>query len=329
LDQAEWATVDAFSGPVSESVPSSVVGFQHRGRQGSVASISSYTYFNEADHTPSSFSDEEALLSDDEDALNHDDLENGQGGPQHRKSSSKYRNNSVAEPLLRRSDTARSDTQKHEEGGSFSQKLYIEAEDLTIVAAGFQTSRLGFLLYILISVLTAGIGWLVLHWFGRWRIRLVGKASPLRTCSWVVVEVRYGPERKHGKKAKKFQNQWGEFTVHQVASEEYGYPLSSIFTAPSKEKMNGHRYDEDAEVAMLRYVDYRYMRLLYHPLEDKFVLNNDWWDPQWTSVKALREGLDAEEREPREQVFGKNLIEIQQKTIPQLLLDEVGSPISV
>jgi cation-transporting P-type ATPase 13A2 len=323
------STDDIFSGPISESVPSSVTGFAYLTPRRRAGSIDSFTYFQEADQetTPDSYSDEEAVESDDE--LGHApqqdrDLEAGiEPDSSQRKSSTRYRTSSD-QPLLRRHESARSDTQKHDDGGNFSQKLYIETEDLTMAIAGFRTSNIGYISYLAICILTAGIGYLVFRWLPRWRISLIGTPAPLRKCSWVVVEVSYGPEQKRKRrKAKKSQNQWGEFTVHYVAVEDYGYALSSVFTAPSKEKMNGHRYDEDAELPRLRFVDYRYMRFLYHPMEDKFVLNNDWWDPQWTSVKALREGLDAEEREPREQVFGKNLIEIDQKTIPELLLDEV------
>lgn len=84
-------------------------------------------------------------------------------------------------------------------------------------------------------------------------------------------------------------------------------------------------YDEDDDpvVARLRYLDYRYIRFFFHPLKDKFVLSNSWKDPEWTDVKSIRAGLNGEERGSREVVFGKNLIEIEQKTIPQLLLDEV------
>ena len=329
LSQVEMSTEDAFSGPISESVPSSLTGFAYASGRRRQGSIDSFTYFQEEDTTPEVYSDEEAVESDDE--LEHTpeqgrDLEAGiESDTHHRKSSSRYRSTSD-QPLLRRHFSMRSDTQKHEDGGNFSQKLYIETEDLTMAIAGFRTSTLGYLMYLAICILTAGIGYLVFRWAPRWRMSLTGLPAPLRKCSWVVVEVSHGPERKRPKKkAKRFQNQWGEFTVHYVTAKDYGHPMSSVFTAPSKEKMNGHRYDEDAEIDILRSIDYRYMRLLYHPIEDKYVLNNDWWDPQWTSIKALREGLDAEEREPREQVFGMNLIEIDQKTIPQLLVDEVGS----
>lgn len=196
-----------------------------------------------------------------------------------------------------------------------------------MVIAGFSTSWLGHLLYLSLCVLTAGIAYLVFRWLPRWRIRLTGTPSPLRTCTWVVVEVSHWHNRKWSTSpAKNSQNQWGEFTVHYVSSEEYGHPLSTIFGIPSKEKMNGYPEDDDPEVEILRSLDYRYMKLIYHPLEDKFSLNSSWWDPQWTDVKALRAGLDSDERDPRDVVFGDNMIEIQQKTIPQLLVNEVRLP---
>jgi len=46
----------------------------------------------------------------------------------------------------------------------------------------------------------------------------------------------------------------------------------------------------------------------------------------WTNVKVMRAGLDADDRDSREQVFGKNAIDIQQKPVPQLLVDEVSLP---
>ncbi|KAK5233806.1 hypothetical protein LTR47_004924 [Exophiala xenobiotica] len=330
VSEVEMATEEPWSGPISESVPSSQNTFAYQGRHRKRAgSITSYTYFDE--DSPQFSDDEEAVefISDEEDGhipAEERDIEVGDGSSLHRKSSSRHRA-SVEQPLLRRNASARSATQDHDEGGNVTHRIYLSADDFEMVVAGFSTSTLGFLLYIAICVLTAGIGYLVFRWVPRWRISMVGCPTPLKKCSWVVVEVSHGPERKRPrKKAKRFQNQWGEFTVHYVSSEEYGHPLSTVFTRSGKEKFNGYRYDEDRELPVLRYLDYRYMRFLYHPVEDKFVLNNDWWDPQWKAVKALREGLDTEEREPREQVFGKNMIEIQEKTVPELLLDEAFHP---
>lgn len=312
VSEVEMATDEAFSGPISESVPTSTVSFSYsrpRQRQGSIAS---FTYFQDEQESPE-YSDEAIEDVSDDDELfmtnGHDrDLEAGPRSPSRRKSSGRDRD-PASEPLLRRFDSTRSDTQEHDEGGSFSQKFYIENEDLTMVVAGFTTSTIGYLAYIVICFMTVGLGYLVLRWFPRWRVNLIGRPTPLKDCTWAVVE-----------------NQWGEFTVHNITSEEYGHPMSSVFNRPSKEQLNGHRYDYDADLKELRFLDYRYLRFLFHPGQDKFTLNNDWWDSQWTDVKAMKQGLDSEERDPRDQVFGQNVIEIKQKSIPELLLDEAFHP---
>jgi cation-transporting ATPase 13A2 len=99
--------------------------------------------------------------------------------------------------------------------------------------------------------------------------------------------------------------------------------LSTVFGAQDKRYILSYDDDDDPIMDILRLLDYRYMRFSYHPLKDKFVLINSWKDPTWTNVKTMRTGIDGEEKESREVVFGKNLIDIKQKTIPQLLVDEV------
>jgi cation-transporting P-type ATPase 13A2 len=59
-------------------------------------------------------------------------------------------------------------------------------------------------------------------------------------------------------------------------------------------------------------------------VKDKFVLFSGWRDPNWTDVRAIRSGLDSDEKSVREVVFGRNLIDIQQKSVVQLLVDEVS-----
>ena len=81
--------------------------------------------------------------------------------------------------------------------------------------------------------------------------------------------------------------------------------------------------DDDPVMGVLRFLDYRYIRLVFHPFQDKFVLNSGWKDPAWTDVKSMRIGLDNDERLKREKVFSMNLIDIRQKSIPKLLVDEV------
>ncbi|KKY29243.1 putative p-type atpase [Phaeomoniella chlamydospora] len=280
---------EVYAGPMSESIPSSVASFAHR--RATTDSIASFTYFQEDDEEPS-FSDEEAILDasdDDEDYADGDDrdLEAGSLHSWRRKSSGRSAA-SADRPLLPRHTSHRSDTRDYGLKGSFSQKLYLDTEDLTIVIAGFNNSIPGYLTYLAICFLTAG------------------SPARLRECTWVVIE-----------------NQWGEFTVHPITVEAYGQPLSTVFDPLGKEAVNGYNYEEDPVLDFLRILDYRYMKLIYHPLEDIFMLNNSWKDPNWNDVLSLRAGLDSDERDVRNQVFGKNMIDIHQKTTPQLLLDEL------
>ena len=119
------------------------------------------------------------------------DLDLEAGEPEElRRTSSGYSRASVHDHLLRR-DSARTEGSRFDRGYRTSQKIYIVTEDLTIVVAGFRTSTLGFALYTTISVLTLGLGYLLLRWLPRWHVRIVGTPCPLRDCSWSVIEVRF------------------------------------------------------------------------------------------------------------------------------------------
>ena len=313
-----------FAGPMSESVPTSVTSFAYQRPRQRQGSISSFTYFQE-EADPPEWSDEEAVVDDSDEengyANGHEpDLEAGDAASMRRKSSGRSRSD---QPLLGRHDSAASDTREHDDGGNFSQKLYMVTEDLTMVIAGFKKSKFGFAVYVLLCILTGGLAWLLFRWLPRWHIKLVASPAPLRSCTFVVIEVSSWYKRRATSSAKHHQNQWGEFTVHKIRTEDYGHPLSTVFGTTEKEASSPYHYEDDPVMDSIRYLDYRYMRLLFHPNEDKFVLNDSWWDPTWTGAKELRVGLDLDERDVREQVFGKNMIEIQAKTIPQLLLDEV------
>ena len=188
----------------------------------------------------------------------------------------------------------------------YSQKVYMVNEDLYIAIAGFRTSAVGLAIYVLLCLCTFGLAWLVFRWLPRWHVKLVGKASHLRDCQWVVVE-----------------NQWNEMAIINVDSKPYGRPLSTVFGAPSK--MTSYLLDDDQDPILLdlRVINYRYVRFYFHPARDKFLLCNGWKDPLWTNVREIRTGIDSEEKSHRDVVFGSNLIDIEQKSIFRLLVDEV------
>lgn len=108
----------------------------------------------------------------------------------------------------------------------------------------------------------------------------------------------------------------------------YGRALSTVFGDQEKEAIRDEEDDQDEDdhdpvINHLRLLEYRYIRLFFHPVKDLFVLGNGWKDPSWVHVKSLRVGLDGEERESRMLAFGRNMIDIEQQSIPQLLVDQV------
>ncbi|RPB05765.1 hypothetical protein L873DRAFT_1825040 [Choiromyces venosus 120613-1] len=314
--EVEMAQNEVFAGPVSESLASSVTSFQHR-RRSRADSNASWSFYRPqpGDEDRASFWEDEqrddggVIIDDDDDEYvpSYPDDRMDEGAPLRRVSSATRP--SVEDPLLSRRDSAT----LTRDSKRLTQKIYILTEDLTIVVAGFTTSTLGYALYIIISTFTLGMGWLLLRWLPRWRVRLIGNPSSLRECHWVATE-----------------NEWGEFVVQGVQKRQYGQNLSTVFGYQEKApEFLDPDEDDDPVINFLRYLDYRYIRFCYHPLLDKFVLNKGWKDPNWDDVRSIRSGIDGDEKEQRILVFGDNVIDIEEKSTMQLLLDEAFHPFYV
>lgn len=343
IGDVEMAQDEIFSGPMSESVPTASSSFFHR--RSRTNSVTSFAYYEEERDFDSEELPEDALYDDEEvEALENGELSgdstfvepemNGTYGPSespkngsitsrrrhgshgsdHSKRSRRSTDpsrHSVQSPLLRRNHSQDSQTSGFRVGGRISQKIYIVTEDMTIVAAGFKTSTFGFAAYLALCICTAGLAYLVLRWLPRWHVMLVGRSTPLGEADWVVIE-----------------NQWGEMAIQSLSKQEFGQSLSSVFGISRAKWQDYDEYD-DPILDELRILDYRYIRFCYHPLKDKFVLGNTWKDPAWTDVLAVRRGIDGEEQEVRERIFGKNAIDLEKKTTGQLLMDEAFHPFYV
>ncbi|OTA61144.1 hypothetical protein K449DRAFT_383211 [Hypoxylon sp. EC38] len=322
FEDVEMAQDELYAGPMAESLPTSLSAFSHRRQRAD--STASFAYYNEEENEPEpgilygedgvvTFDIDETPFEaeEEEEGSSEVELENGSSYEDYamRRRSSTLSRTSVHARLLR-SESAVTDASSRGHG-RVSQKVHMVNEDLTIVIAGFRTSRPGYAAYIFICVATLGLAYLLLRWLPRWQVKLVGEPCPLHDCQWVVLE-----------------NQWGEMAILNVHTQPYSRPLSTVFGAP--EKIFSQLLDDaDPLLPELRVLNYRYVRFFYHPLKDKFVISNGWKDPAWTRVRALRAGIDGDEKDNRERVFGANLIDIEQKSIPQLLVDEVFHPFYV
>lgn len=105
----------------------------------------------------------------------------------------------------------------------------------------------------------------------------------------------------------------------------YGHSLSTVFGPAEKGALQEFDEDDDPVIMQLSHFDYRYVRFFFHPLNDEFVLCSHLKDPVWTDMKSIRAGLDGDEKQRKAQVFGKNQIDVQQKSVLQLLVDEVSA----
>lgn len=325
FEDVEMAHDELYSGPVAESLPTSVSAFSHR--RARADSTASFTYYEESDfdtgaenenedfaelsdgfmrRSISDLGDLEFGMEDDEDSADREYMATHHDFILRRCSSTQSRD-SVHARLLRRDSTATAASARAD--GRSTQKIYMANEDITIVVAGFRTSKIGFLLYISICILTSGLAFLLLRWLPRLYVATVGRSCPLRDCEWTVVE-----------------SQWGELVIIQVTAQEYGRPISSVFGVPEKPMLYGLDDENDPIVDHLRSLDYRYVRLYYHPIKDKFIMSAGWKDPDWSDTRLVRAGLDSDEKAIREIIFGTNLIDIKQKSIGQLLVDEALHP---
>ena len=220
FEDVEMAQDELYSGPMAESLPTSVAAFSHRRPRAD--STASFTYYNEEEDgeqgllagvigdegdvgvfdiedTPFIFEDEDHLFEEESPGA---ELENGNADADYamRRRSSTLSRNSVHARLLR-SDSINTElsarvrssyARGHRHGqahGRVSQKLRMVNEDLTIVIAGFRTSRLGYAAYLFLCVATLGLAYLLLRWLPRWFVKLTGEPSPLRESQWVVLEV--------------------------------------------------------------------------------------------------------------------------------------------
>ncbi|KAK9473519.1 uncharacterized protein V1510DRAFT_429326 [Dipodascopsis tothii] len=302
----EMAHDRVFDGPVSESVPSSLSTFQHTGRarSRSNSTTTSFRFFNHDDveRDQAVYGDESSVRSESVRGLR---LVPTRSQPLQY---DEYTRPEPARPLLGDADEPRPPSFEAPPA-LLQQSVYLEEEDLMIAMAGYVTSPLRIALFVLLSVVTGGVGYLLLRWFPKLRIALLGYRAPLGECDWVVVET-----------------QWGELSTHTIAKEAYGRPISTVFSAGVAHKPSADGYDWDPALPTLHYFDYRYTRLIFHPAEGRFELNNAWKDPNWTALAHIRDGIDTATVEERQLVFSSNSIDIDDKTVAQLLVEEVLHP---
>lgn len=153
----------------------------------------SFTYFQDGEDfaewsTEDAVDDQSEIDAESLHGIGDADLESSRGSFVSKRMSTSR--DSVEHPLLSRYISASSYGRDRRTGSRLNQKVYIASEDLTAVFAGFSTSPGGFAVYAALCILTGGFAWLLFRWLPRWRVKLIGKATPIGKCQWVAIEVR-------------------------------------------------------------------------------------------------------------------------------------------
>lgn len=83
---------------------------------------------------------------------------------------------------------------------------------------------------------------------------------------------------------------------------------------------------ETEQLMDLTYMTYRYTRFFLHPPSGRWRMVKDWRDPTWASNASASQGNTWDAEKDRTTLFGKNEIEIEDKGVLGLLIDEVLHP---
>lgn len=223
---------------------------------------------------------------------------------------------------------------------NLNQRFYIAEEDLVVGIAGYQTTWFKLIIYNLICISTFGVAALLCRWIPRWRIKMMGKQVPLGKAEWLVVEDEYGSLEIPAVDRKWYNRNMSTFLppkkVQHLLDDDNDFNETShptdinSYTSKNTGISNAYTIDDiDPIVPILISFEYRYMKLFYDPLDDLFKLPNNWLDEKWCHYPDIKDGITENNYKCRKTIFGDNLIEIKEKSIFKLLIDEVLHPFYV
>ncbi|KAI0460792.1 hypothetical protein LJB42_001592 [Komagataella kurtzmanii] len=200
------------------------------------------------------------------------------------------------------------------------QRFYIAEQDLVVGIAGYRSNFYKISGCYVFYAITLGLGYLILRWFPKYQVSFSGDACPLAKSDWYVVETEYG-----------------ELEILKPKRIWYNKPLSTFLnlkesegdgqTDSSQDVLDEFVGSEhDPIVPVLITLHYRYLTLIYSPMEDLFKTNRNWSDDCWKSIDLVENGLSYDVVTERQTVFGPNSLDIQEKSVGGLLMDEVLHP---
>ncbi|KAG5440200.1 hypothetical protein PCANB_001769 [Pneumocystis canis] len=222
-------------------------------------------------------------------------------------SSNNFSNNKhVKDPLIKHKRRFLLSSWTNYSNDSVFQEL--ELDNYTyITITGYNINKYYLLIYYILCLITGGFLFLILLWFPKWKIWLIYELSPLDSCNWVVIKDKYN-----------------KIEIIKVKRENHGHLIFSVYKGFQNIYSKFETKNDDSEIPPLVYFDYRYLRFIYYPPEQKFLPLSNWRDYRYTlPIEEIFKGLDTKTRNDREIIFGKNIMDIEEKSIFRLLIDEI------
>ncbi|CCJ31395.1 unnamed protein product [Pneumocystis jirovecii] len=220
-------------------------------------------------------------------------------------SSSKFIENRSKDPLIKQKYKDLTSSLPSCEKQKYFQEIKLD-DDNYITISGFIINKPYQFLYYLLCIITGGFVYLIFLWVPQWKVSFTLKPSPLSTCNWVVIKDKYK-----------------EIDVLKIKKEDRGELIFTIYEG-FQNPYDFQTKNESSETTPFTYIDYRYLRFIYYPKEQKFIPTYSWKDPLFMlPIEDISKGLSTRARDDREVIFGKNQMDIQEKSVIRLLIDEI------
>ncbi|KAK9764745.1 hypothetical protein K7432_007508, partial [Basidiobolus ranarum] len=195
------------------------------------------------------------------------------------------------------------------QGRENHQEIILSDEDVHIHLYGYRKNMPLYVLYYILCIFTGGLLYLLGRWFPNWWNRFVAISCRLSDAEWIVVE-----------------NQWKQTDFVDVRRVKYSGSLESVFGTGCVDDL-AYKELNTTDFEELAYIDYRYIRFLYHPINNRFEPISYWKDRQWfENPTQIRFGVEDAHREERRIVFGRNVVNVEEKPAVRLLVEEVLHP---
>ncbi|KAI8804374.1 hypothetical protein BJ742DRAFT_825014 [Cladochytrium replicatum] len=188
---------------------------------------------------------------------------------------------------------------------------YIIDDESRVVISGRVPSFPRTLVYVTLNALTLGIFYLACRWLPRLAVRMTTKSSTLA-----------------GAKSVFIASQWGEMQEEVISVVPYEGSIADVFPG----SVVGDKISNGVvkQIKTLRMFEYRYHRFIMNPVTMKFERVDSWRDPAWGTVTKALDGIRSERVvERRRIVFGRNEVDVKEKSTFRLLVDEVLHPFFV